>query len=40
MKNRQEWLKERKSYIGGSEIAIICRVSSFDKTALDYTSLN
>lgn len=35
MKNKQEWLMERKSYIGGSEIAIICGVSSFDKTALD-----
>jgi len=35
MKNKQEWLKERKSYIGGSELASICGVSSFDKTALD-----
>lgn len=35
MKNRQEWLRERKNYIGGSEIAAICGLSSFDKTALD-----
>ena len=35
MENRQEWLMERKNYIGGSEIAIICGLSSFDKTALD-----
>ena len=35
MKNRQEWLRERKNYIGGSEIATICGLSSFDKTALD-----
>jgi putative phage-type endonuclease len=35
MKNRQEWLIERKNYIGGSELAAICGVSSFDKTALD-----
>jgi putative phage-type endonuclease len=35
MKNKQEWLRERKNYLGSSEIAIICGVSSFDKTALD-----
>lgn len=35
MKKRQEWLRERKNYIGGSEIATICGLSSFDKTALD-----
>ena len=35
MENKQEWLRERKNYIGGSEIAIICGLSSFDKTALD-----
>lgn len=35
MENRQEWLRERKNYIGGSEIAAICGLSSFDKTALD-----
>ena len=35
MKNKQEWLRERKNYIGGSEIAAICGLSSFDKTALD-----
>jgi putative phage-type endonuclease len=33
--NKQEWLRERKNYIGGSELAAICGVSSFDKTALD-----
>lgn len=35
MENKQEWLRERKNYIGGSEIAAICGLSSFDKTALD-----
>lgn len=35
MKNKQEWLRERKNYIGGSELAAICGLSSFDKTALD-----
>ena len=35
MENKQEWLMERKSYIGGSELASICGVPSFDKTALD-----
>lgn len=35
MENRQEWLRERKSYIGGSELAAICGVSSFDNTSLD-----
>jgi putative phage-type endonuclease len=34
-KNREQWLRERKTYLGGSEIPIICGVSSFDKTALD-----
>ena len=33
--NKQEWLRERKNYLGGSELASICGVSSFDKTALD-----
>jgi putative phage-type endonuclease len=35
MENRQEWLRERKKYLGGSELAAICGVSSFGKTALD-----
>lgn len=35
MHNKQDWLRERKNYIGGSELAAICGVSSFDKTALD-----
>jgi putative phage-type endonuclease len=35
MENRQEWLRERKNYLGGSELASICGVSSFGKTALD-----
>ena len=33
--NKQEWLRERKNYLGGSELASICGVSSFGKTALD-----
>jgi putative phage-type endonuclease len=33
--DRGEWLRERKNYIGGSEIAIICGIPSFNKTALD-----
>lgn len=35
MQNRQEWLRERKTYIGGSDIAAICSLSSFGKTPLD-----
>ena len=35
MQNNQEWLKERKTYLGGSDIAAICGVPSFKKTALD-----
>jgi len=35
MHNKQEWLRERKKYLGGSELASICGVSSFGKTALD-----
>lgn len=34
-KNREKWLRERKAYLGGSEIAIICGISSFNRTALD-----
>ena len=33
--NKQEWLRERKNYLGGSEIAIICGIPSFNRTALD-----
>lgn len=38
--NKQEWLKERKTYIGGSELAAICNVpgceiKSYNKTPLD-----
>lgn len=32
---REQWLKERKSYLGGSDMAAICGVPSFKKTALD-----
>jgi putative phage-type endonuclease len=35
MHNKQDWLRERKKYLGGSELASICGVSSFGKTALD-----
>ena len=35
MKNRKEWLEARKTYLGGSDIAAICGVPSFKKTALD-----
>jgi len=34
MENRQEWLKERKGYIGGSDLGSICGLSSY-RTALD-----
>ena len=33
--NREQWLKERKTYLGGSDMAAICGVPSFKKTALD-----
>lgn len=32
--NRQEWLKERKNYLGGSDIGAICGINKY-KTALD-----
>lgn len=40
MENRQEWLRERKTYIGGSELAAICNVpgceiKSYNRTPLD-----
>lgn len=35
MNNREEWLRERKTYLGGSDMAAICGVPSFKKTALD-----
>ena len=35
MSNREEWLRERKTYLGGSDMAAICGVPSFKKTALD-----
>jgi putative phage-type endonuclease len=34
MQNRQEWLRERKGYIGGSDLGSICGLSSY-RTALD-----
>jgi putative phage-type endonuclease len=34
MENRQEWLRERKGYIGGSDLGSICGLSSY-RTALD-----
>ena len=35
MSNREEWLLLRKTYLGGSDMAAICGVPSFKKTALD-----
>lgn len=32
---RENWLRERKTYLGGSDMAAICGVPSFKKTALD-----
>ena len=32
--NRQEWLKERKNYLGCSDIGAICGINKY-KTALD-----
>jgi predicted phage-related endonuclease len=29
MKNRQEWLGERKNYIGGSDLGAICGLSPY-----------
>jgi putative phage-type endonuclease len=34
MKNRQEWLGERKNYLGGTDLAAICGLSPY-RTALD-----
>ena len=34
MQNKHEWLKERKTYLGGSEIAAICGLNQY-KTAVD-----
>jgi len=34
MKNKQEWLRERKNYLGGTDLAAICGLSSY-RTALD-----
>ena len=34
IQNRQEWLRERKTYIGGSDIGAILGLSSFN-SALD-----
>ena len=34
MHNKQEWLRERKSYIGGSDLGAICGLSPY-RTALD-----
>ena len=34
MKNKQEWLRERKNYLGGTDLAAICGLSPY-KTALD-----
>jgi predicted phage-related endonuclease len=35
MSSREEWLLMRKTYLGGSDMAAICGVPSFKKTALD-----
>lgn len=34
MKNKQEWLRERKNYLGGTDLAAICGLSPY-RTALD-----
>ncbi len=34
MENKQEWLRERKSYIGGSDLGAICGLNPY-RTALD-----
>jgi len=34
MKNKQEWLRERKNYLGGTDLAAICGLNPY-KTALD-----
>lgn len=34
MKNKQEWLRERKNYIGGSDLGAICGLNPY-RTALD-----
>ena len=34
MENKQEWLRERKNYLGGTDLAAICGLSPY-KTALD-----
>ena len=34
MENKQEWLRERKNYIGGSDLGAICGLSPY-RTALD-----
>jgi putative phage-type endonuclease len=33
--DKKEWLRERKNYLGGTDLAAICGISSFNKTALD-----
>lgn len=34
MKNKQEWLRERKNYLGGTDLAAICGLNPY-RTALD-----
>ena len=34
MENRQEWLRKRKNYLGGSDLGAICGLSTY-RTALD-----
>jgi len=34
MKNKQEWLRERKNYLGGTDLAAVCGLSPY-RTALD-----
>ena len=34
MKNKQEWLRERKNYLGGTDLAAICGLNRY-RTALD-----
>jgi predicted phage-related endonuclease len=34
MENKQEWLRERKNYLGGTDLAAICGLNPY-RTALD-----
>ena len=34
MENKQEWLRERKNYLGGTDLSAICSLNPY-RTALD-----